>query len=116
MASENVVARVRKGMEVHTADGQKLGKIAYVWVGSDPSSSTARCDEEVCSRIEVHRGLFAPRVLYLPYNVIGQVSGKHVMLNVDANTLNEKDWGRRPQWIPESTAKASGINPDGFGG
>ncbi len=47
MASENVVARVRKGMEVHTADGQKLGKVAEVWLGTDPTATHPRCDEEM---------------------------------------------------------------------
>ena len=50
MANENVVAQVRKGMEVHTADGQTLGKVTEVYLGSDPTASNPLCDEELCSR------------------------------------------------------------------
>jgi hypothetical protein len=55
MASENVITQVRKGMEVHTADGQKLGKVAEIWLGTGPTATNPRCDEELCSRLEVHR-------------------------------------------------------------
>ena len=59
MASENVIAQVHKGMEVHTADGQKLGKVAEIWLGTDPTATNPRCDEELCSRLEVHSGAYS---------------------------------------------------------
>ncbi len=65
MASENMVAQVRTGMDVHTADGQPLGKVAQVWIGTDPTASSPRCDDERCSRIEVHRGRLLARRLRL---------------------------------------------------
>ncbi len=100
MASENVVARVRKGMEVHTADGQKLGKVAEVWLGTDPTATHPRCDEEVCSRLEVHSGgLFKRSVLYVPYSAISGVGANHVTLRVDAATVNEHDWTKKPSWV-----------------
>ncbi len=100
MASENVVARVRKGMEVHTADGQKLGKVAEVWLGTDPTATHPRCDEELCSRLEVHSGGVLKRsVLYVPYNAIGAVSPNEVTLTVDAATVNSHDWVQRPRWL-----------------
>jgi hypothetical protein len=57
LAGSNMVdiTQVRKGMEIHAADGIKLGKIAEVWVGTDPVDSTTQCDEETCSRLEVHQ-------------------------------------------------------------
>ncbi len=108
MASENVIARVRKGMEVHTADGQKLGKVAEVWLGTDPTASHPRCDEELCSRLEVHSGgVFKRSVRYVPYSAIANVSD-HVTLSVDAATVNGYDWVQRPRWM--------GSEPDRYRG
>ena len=101
MAGSNVVdiTQIRKGMEIHAADGVKLGKIAEVWVGTDPVDSTTRCDEDTGSRLEVHeRG--GP--LYIPYSAIASVSGKSVTLNVDAATAHTKPWKHRPTWIAAS--------------
>jgi hypothetical protein len=101
MATDSMIARVNKGMEVRTSDGKVLGKIANVWYGDDPSSGR-RCDEDVCSRLEVHlphRG----GARYIPYNVIGDVSGRTVTLNVDEATVNNKLWHQRPTWLPGGT-------------
>ena len=99
MASENVIARVRKGMEVHTADGQKLGKVAEVWLGTDPTASNPLCDEELCSRLEVQSGgLFKRTSLYVPYSAIAGVAADHVTLNVDAATVRERPWNQKPRW------------------
>ena len=101
MASGNIIsiARIRKGMEVNTADGQKLGKVAEVWAGTDPTASNPRCDEEICSRLEVHGGGFLSRtVRYIPYNAIAVVADK-VTLNVDAATVDERAWNAPPRWV-----------------
>ena len=97
MATGNLVARIREGMEVRTSDNVRLGKIAQVWIGSDPASSSERCDEEICSRLEVHhRG----ERFYIPYSAIADVDNKTVRLNVDAAAADEHYWTRRPSWIP----------------
>jgi hypothetical protein len=99
MASENIIAHVRKGMEVHTADGQKLGKVAEIWLGTDPTASNPRCDEELCSRLEVHGGSLLKRtVLYVPYSAIANVAADHVALNTDAATVQERAWTQKPRW------------------
>ena len=100
MASENILTQVRKGMEMHSSDGVCLGKVAQVWWGTDPRSSTARCDETQCSRLEVHqrRGL-RKSVLYVPYNAIAEVTAKQVVLNVDEETAKGKGWASKPRWI-----------------
>ena len=100
MMTESIIARVRKGMEVHTADGKKLGKVAEVWLGTDPTAANPRCDEEICSRLEVHSGgLFKRSVLYVPYSAIANVTADHVTLSVDAATVNEHDWTKKPSWV-----------------
>ncbi len=107
MASENVIAQVRSGMAVRTADGQPLGKVAQVWVGTDPTASSPRCDDESCSRIEVQRGrLLTRQVRYVPISAIADVATDHVTLKVDAAAVDDRDWLRRPQWITAVTASA----------
>ena len=97
------IGQVHKGMEVHTLDGVNLGKVEEVWLGTDPTSATARCDEEICSRLEVRRGglLRKGETLYIPYSAIEWVSGGVVSLNVDEGTARERGWGRKPGWIGE---------------
>ncbi len=95
---------VRKGSEVHSSDGTKLGKVAEVWFGTDPAHSAERCDEDLCSRIEVHQGLLHKTVLYIPYNAIGQISGNTVTLNVDEESVRSKGWTHRPAWIAQGVA------------
>ena len=99
MASENVVSRVRKGMEVHTTDGQSLGKVAEVWLGTDPTASSPLCDDVLCSRVEVRSGgIFKRSTLYVPYSAIADVAADQVTLNVDAATARERPWKAKPSW------------------
>ncbi len=110
MASENMIAHVRKGMEVHTADGQTLGKVAKVWLGTDPTAATPRCDEEICSRLEVMSGgFFKRRVLYVPANTLANVTADRVILSLDAAAVNDRDWVQRPRWMGEEPDKFRDI-------
>ena len=100
MSHENMLTRIHPGMHVQSADGQLVGKIHEIWIGADPLHSSDRCDEEACSRLEVHHGAHA---VYIPYNAIAEVAGKAVRLAVDAATVNEKGWYRKPLWIQDAT-------------
>lgn len=102
MRSENIMAHIRPGMKVEGSDGRTVGKIRQVWLGSDPQHSHERCDEDECSRLEVHHG---PTTVYVPYNAIAQVTGKVVRLTVDTPTVDEKGWYRKPLWIPQAEAR-----------
>ncbi len=109
------LGQVRKGMEVHSSDGVCLGKVKEVWLGTDPTSTHARCDEEMCSRLEVHHRerLMRKVVMYVPYSAISGVSGKVVTLNVDAQTARSKGWSRKPGWIPERESEFGVSGRDG---
>ena len=98
MSTDSIITRIRPGMQVQEANGQPVGKVREVWVGMDPRQSSERCDEEACSRLEVQHGA---TTLYVPYNAIAEVTGKAVRLSLDAATVNEKGWHRKPRWIPE---------------
>ncbi len=105
MAGENIITQVRKGMEVHTTDGQKLGKVAEVWVGTDPAATDLWCDEEICSRLEVHHGLLGRSVLYIPTSAIASVAANQVTLNVDAPTVHERTWNHKPRWVAQERSR-----------
>ncbi len=85
-------------MEVQTTDGQKVGKVAEVWLGTDPTAGDPRCDEEICSRVEVHHGFLGRSILYIPYNAIATVAANQVTLTIDAATLHERAWTQKPGW------------------
>ncbi len=111
MAHENMIAQVRTGMPVRTADGQPLGKVTQVWVGTDPTASSPRCDDERCSRIEVQRGrLLTRQVRYVPISAIADIATDQLTLKVEAAAVDERDWLRKPQWITAMTAAADEKN------
>jgi hypothetical protein len=97
MAMADMSTQLHKGMEVHTSDGTKLGKIAEVWYGSSVGSTLPHEDE---SCFEVHRGFLGRETLYIPCSAVAQVTNNIVTLNVDANTAHESpSWHRKPSWI-----------------
>lgn len=99
MAIDNVMGSIRNGMHVRTDDGVSLGKVAHVWFGSDPQSRSQPCDEDQCSRLEVHFP-YGGGACYIPYTAIADVSGKIVSLNLSEDEFNQKTWHRRPRWLP----------------
>jgi len=103
MAANSMVERIQDGMHVKSSDGVDLGRITEVWVGTDPASGSGLWDEEVCSRIEVHRGRRGRgATMYIPYNMIADVTGKEVVLRVDSEAVKSKAWAWHmpPDWIP----------------
>ncbi len=109
MADHTLIAQIREGMEVHTADDVRLGKITQVWIGTDPASTTQQCDEELCSRLEVQH---SDGPLYIPLNMLARVSARWVILTIPAADVREHDWHRAPHWI---RAEAPDRRP-GWGG
>ena len=94
------IGRVRKGMRVRSSDKADLGKVAEVWLGTDPTAANVRCDEELCSRIEVHHGLLRKQVLYIPYNAIDTVGDGGVVLTVGEKKA--KGWLAAPKWLSQA--------------
>ena len=103
MSNDSIITRIRPGMPVQSADGQPIGKVREVWIGADPRHSSERCDEDECSRLEVHHGA---STLYIPYNAIADVTGKAVRLHMDAAMVTEKGWHRKPLWIADEARPA----------
>ena len=71
-------------------------------LASAPTATNPRCDEEICSRLEVTSGgFFKHRVLYVPANTLANVTADRVILSLNAATVNERDWVQRPRWMGE---------------
>jgi hypothetical protein len=91
------IAKVRKGMEVQTADEITLGRITAVWRGVDPVDPATPANDERCSRLEVQR---PDGPLYVPYGAIGGIAGRSVVLTMTAEQVYERPWRYRPAWLP----------------
>jgi hypothetical protein len=91
------IAKVRKGMEVQTADEITLGRITKVWRGVDPVDPATPADDERCSRLEVRQ---PDGPLYIPYGAIGGIAGRSVILTITAEQVHERPWRYRPAWLP----------------
>ena len=104
MDAHKLLTRIREGMTVRAADGQALGRIRHVWYGRDPDQHHPRCDEEVCSRLEIQ---YHGTTFFIPFNAIAQSQGNEVVLTVDAATVAEKGWYRKPLWIDDTEPAAT---------
>ncbi len=105
------IGQIRKGMRVHASDGTDLGEVRAMWPGIDPTSASVRCNEEVCSRIEVRQGKGRQaRTLYIPYNAIAGISGNVVTLSVSTETIGSRAWVLRPGWIPRRGSLVNALS------
>lgn len=94
---EDFSQQLQKGMEVYTAEGNKLGKIDQVWFGTSVGGP-GMSEEETC--MEVHRGLLGREVMYLPCRIIAGLEGNKVRLNVDEAIVRDTpSWHHKPAWI-----------------
>jgi len=108
MDTRTLVTRIRDGMAVRSADGQSLGRIRHIGYGLDLDQHTPRWDEAVCSRLQVqHHG----NTFYIPFNAIAHGGWDGVALTVDAATVDEKGWYRKPRWIDDTEPAANPFRP-----
>ena len=92
----DISTQLREGMEVHTSDGAKLGKIAQVWYGSSVGGIPGSDD----SCFEVHRGFLGRETLYVPCSAVTAIADGVVTLNADQHAAHENPtWHHRPTWI-----------------
>ncbi len=108
MDTRTLLTRIREHMQVRAADGQSLGRIRHIWYGIDPDQHTPRCDEDVCSRIEVP---YHGTTFYIPITAIADVDWDEVVLTVDAATVEETGWYRKPLWIDNTAPSSNPFRP-----
>ena len=106
--NEQLLQAVAKGMEVYTADDDKLGSVGAVYrpasavaaTGSAPASYTEAAHGAE-PRVKVDTGVFGlGKDLFIPASAIADVTGNRVTLSVNKAGLGTMEWDRRPDWIP----------------
>ena len=109
MADPSIVGSIRKGMQVRSSEGKRLGKLIEVYHG----------ESQVYLRVVSAYERWKPwgRVgggLYFPASAIAQVHGKRVILNMDTKTA--KGCTGRPGWIAANTRNYGPFIDYGGGG
>ncbi len=95
MATRSMIAQIRVGMRVTSADGKALGTITQVWIGADARARGTPWDAAAC--LVVDRGDWGrARTLYLPCYAVADVAGEQVNLNVDAALADAMPWNLAP--------------------
>lgn len=94
---EDLSRQVKRGMEVVTTDGARLGKVGEVWFGTSVGGP-GQSSEETC--MEVQRGLLSRGTVYVPCRTIASINGQTIQLNVDEPTVRgTPSWHQKPSWI-----------------
>ncbi len=108
MDTRTLLSQLKEHMLVVSADAQPVGRIQFIWYGVDPDQHTSRCDEEVCSRLQVQ---YHGNTFYIPLNAIARVEWDEVVLTVDAAMVEETGWYRKPPWIDDPEPSANPFRP-----
>ncbi len=109
MAPPSIVESIRKGMQVRSSEGKRLGKLIEVYNG----------ESQVYLRVVSAYERWKPwgRVgggLYVPASAIAQVHGKRVILTMDTKTA--KGCTGRPSWISANARTYGPFTDYGDGG
>ena len=97
MAMRRMIAQIRAGMRVTSADGKTLGTITQVWCGA--LTSGLPWEGEACLVVD-RGGWGTARALYLPCHVVADVVGEQVNLKVDAALVDAMPWDQAPARPP----------------
>ena len=108
MDTRTLLAQLKEYILDVSADAYPLGRIQHIWCGVDPEQHSSRCDEEVCSRLQVQ---YHGNTFYIPVNAIARVDWDEVVLTVDAATIEETGWYRKPRWIDDPEPSANPFRP-----
>ena len=111
--------QVREGMHVYYLDGQKLGEVGEVNIGTHIGEPLGQSVTEERSFFQVRRGpLGLGSDLYVPAEQVQGVSDDRITLSCSSDEVVTEAWGTRPS-TPEPGARgdrdtASGDAPLGL--
>ena len=89
--------RVREGMEVYGCQGEKIGSVGDVHVGSDFAGAVGVADAEECGYFEVRSGpLGLGKHLWFEARDVQDVGKKRVTLKYTKEEATEHGKGDRP--------------------
>ena len=106
---DRFAAGLSEGMEVRDINGDKVGKIGRIYRPAEviapstaiPSGSTepSRTSDQY---LKVDTGFLGiGKDLYIPTSAVTNVTGDHVMLDVNKDQIDTLGWDRRPGWVPD---------------
>lgn len=104
-----VMAQIVEGMDVFSSDGQKLGEVGAVNIGTRPSQMvTSESTTEERSFFQVRSGFLGlGEDLWVPGAAIQQVDDTQVILRYTREEANLQGWASRPT-TPEPGADYDG--------
>ena len=92
MTDAKVLDQIRPGMQVHTADRKKLGKVRRVHTREAESYMEVASEKALWKFWQLEL-----KALFLPATAVRSVEGSRVHLQMDAKTARGCIW--RPAWI-----------------
>lgn len=90
---------VRKGMDVHDVNGDKLGSIGEIYAGATvgATSSTASGTSSSGNYLKVDTGFLGlGKDYYVPAEYVSEVIDDKVMLNVSKDAAKDMSWDNKP--------------------
>ena len=102
-------AVLSEGMEVRDINGDKVGKIGRIFRPAEvvaPSTTAASSAAEPPRMsdqyLKVDTGFLGiGKDQYIPTSAVTDVTGDHVMLDVNKDQIDTLGWDRRPGWVPD---------------
>jgi hypothetical protein len=100
---ERFSAMLREHMDVHDANGDKVGTIGKLYQPTE-ISSTASTVAEPTGRtyMQVDTGFLSlGKHLYIPADAIGDVTGDRVILTTDTDHFDAMGWDQKPDFLAD---------------
>ncbi len=94
----NLMAQVREGMDVYCSDGEKLGSVGEVRIGSTSGPAVGTLEPEERSYFQVKRGLFGlGNDIWFPAEVVDSVTEDRVNLSCTKDEAPQRGWDHLPE-------------------
>jgi hypothetical protein len=100
---ERFSAMLREHMDVIDANGDKVGTIGQVYQPvAIPSTTSTFAQPHSQAYMKVDTGFLGlGKDLYIPADVISDVTGDRVFLNLDKDRFDDIGWDREPDWLKD---------------
>ena len=104
------INQVREGMDVYGSDGEKIGEVGDVNIGTAAGSVTSTTTSEERSYFQVRRGFLGlGDDLWIPAEEIAEVGGDGVTIRATADEAGRRGWNTEPV-----TPEPGSAGGDGF--
>ncbi len=113
----DLMTQIREDMDVYCSDGEKIGEVGDVNIGTTTGDVTGNTVSEERSFFQVRRGfLNLGNDIYILGNEIQEVSDDRVTLRCSSNDLSNVAYGERPTTPGPDAEGGDGVTvPMGLG-